>query len=144
MPYLDALSSLSTQLNNQVDSNLVGQKFDGSKLPVVQGFMQYFPRAIEAVTLVSKYGTTKYNKGRFPTSWKQVPDGFNRYTDALGRHMVEEHKGNTYCHESGLLHAAQVAWNAMARLELLLASEKYIPLQLDLTLKEENQCQKQL
>ena len=101
-----------------------GQKFDGSKRRVIQGFINYFPRAIEAVTEVSEYGTVKYNAGKFPTTWKEVVGGIVRYTDALGRHLLEEAKGNTHCPESGLMHAKQTAWNAMARLELILIEEE--------------------
>jgi hypothetical protein len=52
-----------------------------------------------------------------------VPDGINRYANALGRHIVNEAIEGDYDPE-GFLHAAQIAWNAMARLELILKEGK--------------------
>jgi hypothetical protein len=125
----------STEEKKVASEPKAGQKFDGSKRRVIQGFINYFPRAIEAVTEVSEYGTVKYNAGKFPTTWKEVVDGIVRYTDALGRHLLEEAKGNVNCPESGLMHAKQTAWNAMARLELILIEEE------KKTLKENQLCQ---
>lgn len=48
---------------------------------------------------------------------KYVDDGIARYTDAMDRHNLEGIESHD---DSGLLHAAQVAWNALARLELML------------------------
>jgi hypothetical protein len=96
-----------------------GAKLDVGKSPVFRGMFDYFPRAIDAVSVVSLVGANKYAwKG-----WESVPDGFNRYSDAMARHLTSEGRGELYdtaAGGTGLLHAAQVAWNAMARLELLL------------------------
>ncbi len=98
-----------------------GAKLDAGKNPIFQGVLSYFPRALEAVSIVSFEGAKKYSwKG-----WESVPDGVNRYSDALGRHLLEEGKGNLYDNAAGgtnLLHAAQICWNALARLELMLKS----------------------
>ena len=91
-------------------------KYDGGKTPIFRGAVSYFPRAIEAVASVSAFGASKYAwKG-----WESVPDGFNRYSDALVRHLAYEGKGEVVDPDSGLLHAAHSAWNALARLELLI------------------------
>ena len=50
----------------------------------------------------------------------EVPDGVNRYTDALARHLLAEAIGEKVDPESGLYHAAHAAWNALARLDLML------------------------
>lgn len=93
-----------------------GAKLDAGKVCVWRGALSYFPRAIEQVAAVSTFGARKYAwKG-----WESVPDGFNRYSDALGRHLIEEGSGVLEDHDSGLLVAAHTAWNALARLELLL------------------------
>ena len=42
------------------------------------------------------------------------------YTDALYRHLLAESPDDP---DTGLLHAAHAAWNALARLELLLKEE---------------------
>lgn len=90
-----------------------GRKDDSKKIPVVRGFLEYFPNAIAAVAEVSKFGATKYDWG----NWRHVDNGVERYTEALGRHFIAE---NEIDPESGLAHAAHTAWNAMARLELML------------------------
>ena len=91
-------------------------KFDGGKAPVYRGAISYFPRAIKAVATVSEFGANKYAwKG-----WENVPDGYNRYSDAMVRHLTYEGEGEVLDPDSGLLHASHVAWSALARLELLL------------------------
>lgn len=94
----------------------LGAKLDAGKSPVFQGLLDYFPRACLEVARVSAKGAEKYAwKG-----WEQVPNGFARYSDALGRHVFAEGIDGLIDKDTGLLHAAQVAWNALARLELLL------------------------
>ena len=94
----------------------LGAKLDAGKTCVWRGAIGYFPRAIEAVASVSTFGASKYAW----QGWRTVPDGFNRYSDALGRHLIKEGKGELYDVDSGLLEAAHTAWNALARLELLI------------------------
>jgi hypothetical protein len=93
-----------------------GAKLDAGKPPLLRGALGYFPNALAAVAMVSEYGAQKYTwKG-----WETVPDGIDRYGDALVRHLCSEHKGEQADKDSGLLHAAHAAWNALARLELIL------------------------
>lgn len=93
-----------------------GAKLDAGKSPVWRGCLDYFPRALEHVAQVSDFGARKYAwKG-----WESVPDGYARYNDALGRHFTYEAKEGLYDRDSGLLHAAHRAWNALAALELKL------------------------
>lgn len=94
---------------------VIGRKHDGGKAPVMKGFIRYFPMAIEAVSQVSEYGARKYDWH----NWANVDHGFDRYSDAMMRHLLLESIENND-DESGLLHAAHAAWNAMCRLELLL------------------------
>ena len=93
-----------------------GAKLDLGKAPVFRGVLAYFPRALMAVAQVSEFGAKKYTwKG-----WETVPDGIQRYSDALGRHIVYEAVEGPVTADSNLLHAAHVAWNALAVLELKL------------------------
>ena len=78
-----------------------------------------FPRALEAVGQIGTYGAEKYS----PNGWMEVPDGINRYSDAMYRHLLREAQGEALDQESGLPHAAHAAWNALARLELMLRGE---------------------
>ena len=96
-----------------------GAKLDAGKVPLFRGGLGYFPRAIRAVAAVSAFGASKYAwKG-----WETVPDGFNRYTDAMARHLASEAEGEANDADSGLSHAAHAAWNALARLELVLKND---------------------
>lgn len=93
-------------------------KYDANKIPLYQGFKRYFPRAALAVALVSEYGFRKYGTWG---GWHDVPDGVNRYTDAKSRHdTMQDIEGPYDDLDSGLAHAAQEAWNALAKLELAL------------------------
>lgn len=96
-------------------------KYDAGKAPVYRGAISYFPRAISAVAAVSAFGASKYAwKG-----WEGVPDGVNRYSDAMVRHLTYEGTGEVLDPDSGLLHAAHAAWNALARLELLIKEQEH-------------------
>lgn len=106
---------------NGVPANSKGSKLDAGKPAVFRGLLDYFPRACTAVADVSTRGAQKYTwKG-----WENVPDGENRYLDAMARHIVKEAVEGLYdVGEGGLgaevLHRSQVAWNALAALELTL------------------------
>lgn len=75
-----------------------------------------FARALDAVTAVGTYGANKYSDN----GWITVPDGERRYTDAMMRHLLKEAGGETHDKDTELLHAAHAAWNALARLDLML------------------------
>lgn len=77
-----------------------------------------FGAALRAVAEVGTFGAIKYTRG----GWQGVPDGINRYTDALLRHLLTE-QYEQYDSDLPVMHAAQVAWNALARLELMIRSE---------------------
>lgn len=112
----EAHGSLTIVVQEAVPGGAV--KFDGGKAPIYQGFLARFPRAIKAVANVSAYGFSKY--GTFD-GWEKVPNAIKRYTDAKARHAtLQEIEGPYDVTDSGLAHAAQEAWGAMARLELLL------------------------
>lgn len=80
--------------------------------------LQDMARALLAVSEVATFGAKKYSPG----NWLKVADGVNRYTNAMDRHrLIEAIDRND--EESGLKHAAHVAWNALARLELMIREE---------------------
>lgn len=96
------------------DPHEPGAKLDAGKNRV--GLMvSDFPRALEAVSEVATYGANKYTEH----GWVSVPNGIDRYTDAMHRHLLAEARGEKFDAESGLEHAAMAAWNALARLELI-------------------------
>ena len=79
-----------------------------------------FPRAMQEIALVSDFGCKKYAVE--PSDMTYLETGTSQdYTDALGRHLVAESYSSPFNNEDGgVLHSAQVAWNALARLEKFL------------------------
>lgn len=75
-----------------------------------------FSRALAAVSAVGTHGANKYTDN----GWMSVPNGVNRYTDAMLRHILSEASGELTDKDTGLLHAAHAAWNALARLDLMI------------------------
>lgn len=97
------------------DQHEPGAKMDAGKYR--PGLMvQDFPRALAAVAEVCTYGAQKYSD----SGWLKVPNAPARYRDALFRHLLAEATGPDEDPESGSLHAAHAAWNALALLELKL------------------------
>lgn len=98
-----------------LDAHAPGAKLDHgkSRLGLVLGG---FARALQAVGEVGTFGARKYT----PNGWMAVPEGIDRYTDALYRHLLKEAQGEVYDPDSALHHAAHAAWNALARLDLIL------------------------
>jgi len=103
------------------DAKVPGAKFDEGKPSVVRGCLHYFPLALLAVAELSSIGAKKYSW----RGWEKVPDGVSRYADALGRHELRINGDYTNRDpDSGVLEATAVAWNALARLELVLRGGK--------------------
>jgi hypothetical protein len=99
--------------------NAPGAKLDAYK-PRSWLVLGGFANALQAVAEVGTFGANKYTAD----GWKQVDNGFSRYSDAMLRHVLAEAAGDELDPESSLLHAAHGAWNALARLELLLAKKR--------------------
>lgn len=78
-----------------------------------------FSRALQEVGKVGTYGANKYTDN----GWITVPDGERRYSDAMLRHLMKEAAGQECDEDTGLLHAAHTAWNALARLDLMLRNK---------------------
>lgn len=100
---------------NGLDPHAPGAKLDAGKnrLGLVLGG---FARALEEVGKVGTYGANKYSDN----GWKKVEKGAARYDDAMLRHWFKRTAGEAIDSETGLLHQAQVAWNALAVLEAML------------------------
>jgi len=96
-----------------------GTKYDNNK-PMGSIVYEYFPHAVLAIAEVSTFGATKYARG----GWQHVPNGIERYTDAMHRHQLQEACGEEFDQDSGLTHAAHAAWGALCRLELMIREAK--------------------
>ncbi len=101
-----------------VDPHTPGAKLDAGKVEFGL-IMNGMPRALRQVARVATYGANKYTRD----GWLSVPDGPRRYTDALHRHLNAEACGALHDPDTQLEHAAHAAWNALARLELLLRGQ---------------------
>ena len=93
-----------------------GAKLDAGKPDA--GLLLDFGRALLAVAEVSTHGAAKYSRG----GWQHVEGGVDRYTAAMLRHLLCSGR-EELDRDSGLTHAQQAAWNALARLELMLRRE---------------------
>lgn len=96
-----------------VDPHVPGAKLDAGKVRAwlcISGFS----RALMAVADVTTKGAVKYT----PNGWRDVPNGQERYKDAMMRHQLSLGQGEQIDKDTGCLHLAQVAWNALAALEL--------------------------
>lgn len=75
---------------------------------------------LEEVVKVYTAGAQKYGANQ----WQNLDNGYQRYKAALLRHLVEFEKGNPVDTDTGCLHLAQVAWNALAMLYFSLKGEQ--------------------
>jgi len=104
------------------DPNGIGQHELGAKLDADKpdaSLLGEFGLALLEVARVGTVGAKKYSRG----SWQHVDDGTTRYTAAMLRHFFTEN-AEQFDSDTGMLHAAQVAWNALARLELMIRETK--------------------
>jgi len=101
----------------KMQEEMTGRKFDEGK-PNPFFVIQSFPNAFLVISTLNDFGRKKYTEN----GWQTVPDGFNRYSNAMTRHMIKESL-EASDDETGLDHAVHVAWNALARLELKLREE---------------------
>lgn len=100
-------------------SHEAGSKLDGGKNRLSLVF-DGFANALWAVGEVGTIGAAKYTDN----GWMKVENGIQRYTDAMLRHKLKEVIEGPRDADTGCLHAAQYAWNALARLELMLRCTK--------------------
>ena len=90
-----------------------GTKHDNGKPRIADMIIDYKTQLLE-LCKVFEHGTDTYGLG----NWKQVENGEERFTNAMIRHLLKEDE--VYDEETGLLHAAQVFFNAGARLYFIL------------------------
>lgn len=91
---------------------------DGKNRPGL--VLRSFARALWAVSEVGTYGALKYTDN----GWITVDNGIDRYDDARMRHWLKEAMGEECDPDSELTHAAHDAWNALARLDLLMREKE--------------------
>jgi len=109
---------------NEIDPKGLAAHTPGAKLDAGKnriGLVLFgFSRAVQAVAEIGTHGANKYSDD----GWMHVSNGIARYTDALFRHLMSEADGELRDPNSNLFHAAHAAWNALARLELIIRSQQ--------------------
>ena len=103
----------------KADATKEGRKVGKVRMDLV---MQDMPRAIEALARVMTWALDE--KGDKESDWLHVPDAINKYSGGMHRHDNKEKRGQEFDEESGLEHAIHTAWNAMARVELILRKKE--------------------
>lgn len=103
----------------RADATKEGRKIGKIRMDLV---MQDMPRAIEALARVMTWALDE--KGYKESDWLHVPDAIDKYSGGMHRHDNKEKRGQEFDDESGLEHAIHTAWNAMARVELILRKKE--------------------
>ena len=88
--------------------------------PVASGVLDYFPDALVAIAKVSWFGNEKHNPGQ-PLHWSRGTS--DDHADCLIRHFLQ--RGTT--DSSGVLHSAEMAWRALALLQLEIEASRELP-----------------
>jgi len=112
---------LVAEAAKEADPNGISQHTQGAKLDAGKpdlSLLLDFGHALTAVAEVGTYGLGKYTR----CGWSKVDDGITRYTAALLRHLVKEPFEENDS-DTDLKHAAHAAWNALARLELMIKND---------------------
>ena len=118
-------------------SALFGEDYNGRKaVPIFEGVLMYFPKALGAVAEVSHAGNAQHNPGE-PLHWARGKS-MDQYNTAL-RHMMDHRMGggrasvfdlknNGWIPEpldkDGVRHLAKAAWRVLAALELAIEEEE--------------------
>lgn len=116
---------------------VAGVKLDRGKPPVFTEFLMQFPRAIRLISLVGEAGSKA--PGHVRSGWKEVDQGYFRYSNGMARHLLDEAiRGTSEVPEKTDLEdliwqAATVAWNDLARLEHLIRDNAAAAERLDTT-----------
>ena len=92
-------------------------------IPVATGCVDYFPLALAAIAELSRIGNDKHNPGQ-PLHWSRGKS--NDHADCLMRHFMERGTMDTSGAEP-VLHSTQMAWRALAILQLELEAQQKRP-----------------
>lgn len=101
------------------DNSKEGRKLGKVRMELV---FEGMPNALQALGKCMTWAIEA--KGYEELDFLTVPNGPQKYRGAMYRHDQKEILGEEFDDESGLIHATHTAWNAMARLELLLREGK--------------------
>lgn len=95
--------------------------YERKQAPVFSGVLNYFPDAIWLVAKCSKTGNDQHNAGE-PLHWAREKS--TDESDCLVRHLMQYDQLD----DDGILHAAKVAWRALALLQRTLEDRGEAPI----------------
>lgn len=102
-------------------SNLPKDAKARKALPIFSGVLMYFPDAIAAVADVSKKGNDQHNPGQ-PLHWAREKS--SDHLDCVSRHLIDAGPDGSGKDEvTDVYHLAQVAWRALAQLQLVIEAK---------------------
>lgn len=85
-------------------------------MPMASGLIDYFPDALASVANISHLGNQKHNPGQ-PLHWARGKSA--DHADCIARHLTERGGFD----KEGVRHSAQLAWRALALLQMELEAE---------------------
>lgn len=104
---------------NGIDQHTPGAKLDSGKM-IAGEILTSFSNAMQAMLEVATFGASKYTRKGF----LQVPNGEERYLDAMTRHLLKHGSGEEFDPETGFPHLHHALWNLAAVVEVRLRSTK--------------------
>lgn len=81
-----------------------------NQIPLADGLLYYFPKALAAVAQVSLVGSQQHNPGQ-PMHWDREKS--RDHANKIMRHLVDAGKRDS----KGVRHSAYMAWRALALLQ---------------------------
>lgn len=114
----------SARATDAFDPSSEGRKKGKVRVELV---LEGMPNAIMALGQIMTWALE--GKGYKEGDFLHVPDAAQKYRGGMLRHDLKEMMGHETDEESGYLHAAHTAWNALARLEIKLREQKQNDLQ---------------
>lgn len=107
------MTAVEEQDPNGKDQHEPGSKTDFGKVKCAL-VLSEFSQALFSVSAVGTFGSVKYT----PSGWLTVPNGVERYSDAMMRHLLKHWSGESNDPDSGLPHLHHALWNLLAVVEL--------------------------
>ena len=88
---------------------------EGNKFDIGKTEWSLLPwEEVEQAVKAMMYGAKKYNERPENPNWIKVDDGYNRYFNALMRHITAQRRGEYLDQESGLPHMSHAIFNILA------------------------------
>lgn len=110
--FADAFNALRKEADpNGKSAHEPGSKLDHGKCAA--GVLHDFALALQAIANVGDFGMKKYTRG----GWQSVPNGEQRYADAMWRHLLKS-RHEDIDPDSGLPHLDHMLWNLAAVVEM--------------------------